>query len=72
MNNILEGFVVVDSDGKVRRQGKGRYAVSAFYVNQSSAINRARVDGDAVVPVRIDLSKTEPVFIRKRVQKTEE
>ncbi len=58
----IEGYVVVTRDGKLRRSYKGP---PGFHLKLSTAKGVAKIDGDAVVPVFVDLDR-EPLFIRSK------
>lgn len=55
-------YLILSADGRVR--GSGRSA-GTLYATEGAARNKARGDGDSVIPVKIDLRR-EPVFIRKK------
>lgn len=61
-------YVVVTAHGALVTSRNGP---SHLYRNRLDAQRQARNDGDCVVMVHVDLSR-EPVFIRTKVQPTEE
>lgn len=58
----IEGYVVLNREGKLRRSYKG---APGFHVKLTTAKNVAKHDGDSIVPVFVDLD-VEPVFIRSK------
>lgn len=57
----IELYAVVRADGRVRHRAGG--SGLCIYAKASTAKNQARADGDAVVPITVDLSRR-PLFIR--------
>lgn len=56
----IEGYVVVTRDGRLKKPHR---SAPSFFEKRSVAQNAARTEGDAVVPVFVDLD-VQPVFIR--------
>jgi hypothetical protein len=56
----INGFVVVTAAGQLKRP---RRSAPSIFSSLAVAQNKARNEGDAVVPVTIDLDRT-PLFIR--------
>jgi hypothetical protein len=58
----IEGFVVITRDGKLKRP---RRSAPSIFSKLAVAQNKARNEGDAVVPVTINLDQA-PLFIRAK------
>lgn len=58
----IDGYVVVTREGKLKRPAR---SAPSIFLNHKVAINKARGEGDAVVPVHVDLDSP-PIFIRER------
>lgn len=58
----INGFVVVTANGQLKRP---RRSAPSIFSTLAVAQNKARNEGDSVVPVTINLDQ-EPLFIRGR------
>jgi hypothetical protein len=59
----ISGYVVITRDGRLK---KPRRSAPSIFTSLPVAQNKARNEGDSVVPLFIDLDQA-PVFIRSKV-----
>lgn len=55
-------YLIIHADGRIHGSGK---SAGTLFKDKAMAQNKARAEGDSVVPVEINLRK-EPVFIRRK------
>jgi len=58
----IDGYVVVTREGKLKRPAR---SAPSIFLKLAVAQNKARNEGDSVIPVSINLD-TPPLFIRER------